>query len=144
MNARLPVWWPLLPGAEMVVAKQSWSATSCSGLARWSPTVLRPGSRDETQGRQDGPVRSIAQAARSEHFRVVTLAPPVRGNRDGDVTMVEFFDYRCPYCKVMAPRVAPLIGRDAGLRLVMKECPVLGRETIFSAKVALVAARPGL
>ncbi|WP_287786426.1 DsbA family protein [Acidiphilium sp.] len=69
---------------------------------------------------------------------------PVLGNRDGDVTMVEFFDYRCPYCKVMAPRLTALIGRDPGLRLVMKEYPVLSRESIFAAKVALIAARHGV
>lgn len=62
-------------------------------------------------------------------------------NLADDVTIVEFFDYRCPYCKVMAPRLAALVGKDAGLRMVMKEYPILGSESVFAAKVALVAAR---
>lgn len=68
-------------------------------------------------------------------------ASPVLGNRTGDVTMVEFFDYRCPYCKVMAPKLRELLGQDAGLRLVMKEYPILSSQSIFAAKVALVAQR---
>lgn len=71
------------------------------------------------------------------------VGSPELGNRNGDVTMVEFFDYRCPYCKVMAPRLAALIGKDRGLRLVMKEYAILSRESIFAAKIALVAARHG-
>lgn len=70
-------------------------------------------------------------------------ASPVLGNPAGDATVVEFFDYRCPYCKVMAPRITALIAKDAGLRLVMKEYPILGRESFFAAKIALVAARHG-
>ncbi|MDA8252078.1 MAG: DsbA family protein [Rhodospirillales bacterium] len=71
-------------------------------------------------------------------------AAPVLGNAQGDVTLVEFFDYRCPYCRMMAPRLATLIAKDRGLRLVMKEYPVLSRESIIAAKVALVAARHGV
>ena len=63
------------------------------------------------------------------------------GNPDGDVTIVEFFDYRCPYCKLMAPRMAEMLSKDSGLRLVMKEYPILSRPSIYAAKVALVAAR---
>lgn len=71
-------------------------------------------------------------------------AAPVLGNAQGDVTIVEFFDYRCPYCRMMAPRLITLLGKDRGLRLVMKEYAVLSHESIIAAKVALVAARHGL
>ncbi len=71
-------------------------------------------------------------------------ASPVLGNRAGDITMVEFFDYRCPYCKAMAPKLKALLEKDAGLRLVMKESPILSPQSIFAAKVALVAQRHGV
>ncbi len=70
-------------------------------------------------------------------------ASPVLGNPQGDVTMVEFFDYKCPYCKIMAPRVVALMKSDPKLRVVMKEYPILSRQSIIAAKVALVAARHG-
>ena len=70
-------------------------------------------------------------------------ASPVLGNPAGEVTMIEFFDYRCPYCKLMAPKLVTLIGKEPRLRLVMKEYPILGSPSIVAAKVALVAARHG-
>ncbi len=52
---------------------------------------------------------------------------PVLGNPEGDVTVVEFFDYRCPYCKASAPVVQQLLDHDKQVRLVLKEYPILGR-----------------
>jgi protein-disulfide isomerase len=71
------------------------------------------------------------------------LASPILGAPDGDVTMVEFFDYRCPYCKKMAPELPKLIAADLGLRIIMKEFPILGRQSLTAARVALVAAAHG-
>ncbi len=70
-------------------------------------------------------------------------ASPVLGNPDGTKTVVEFFDYRCGYCRMMAPRVAGMIDADSTLRFVMKEYPVLGPPSVVAAKAALVAARHG-
>jgi protein-disulfide isomerase len=68
---------------------------------------------------------------------------PVGGNREGDVTVVEFFDYRCPYCKRSAPQVAALVQTDGNVRLVYKEWPILGPESVFAARAALAAHRQG-
>lgn len=70
-------------------------------------------------------------------------ASPVLGNPHGDVTMVEFFDYRCPFCKLMAPKLLRLIAADPQLRLVMKEYPILSPQSVTAARVALVASRHG-
>ena len=64
---------------------------------------------------------------------------PVLGNPKGDVTVVEFFDYRCPYCKAMADQVAELVKADGKTKLVMKEFPVLGPESVTAARAALAA-----
>jgi len=53
-------------------------------------------------------------------------AAPVGGNPSGDVTLVEFFDYNCPYCRRVAPTVVELEQADPDLRLVYKEFPILG------------------
>jgi protein-disulfide isomerase len=70
-------------------------------------------------------------------------ASPVAGNPDGDVTMVEFFDYNCPYCRKVASVVHEAKAGDPGLRIVYKEWPVLGPRSVFAAKAALAAHRQG-
>ena len=64
---------------------------------------------------------------------------PVLGNPTGDVTVVEFFDYRCPYCKRSDPIVRQLVKEDGRIRRVMKEFPILGPESVFASRAALAA-----
>lgn len=68
---------------------------------------------------------------------------PVLGNPNGDVTVVEFFDYRCPYCKSVAEGLMDLFDRDGNVRFVLKEFPILGPDSDFAAKAALAAQRQG-
>jgi len=64
---------------------------------------------------------------------------PVLGNAKGDVTVVEFFDYRCPYCKNMLDMVMDTVKTDGQVRLVMKELPILGPDSVTAARAALAA-----
>src|SRR5260370_18272943 len=66
---------------------------------------------------------------------------PVGGNPNGDVTVVEFFDYHCPYCKAVAPDLAKAVAADGKVRLIYKEFPILGPASITAAKAALAAVR---
>jgi len=68
---------------------------------------------------------------------------PVLGNPDGDVTVVEFFDYNCPYCRKAASAVEGLIEADPNVRLVYREWPILSEGSIFAAKAALAAREQG-
>lgn len=68
---------------------------------------------------------------------------PVWGNPKGDVTIVEFFDYNCPYCKKVFPGVKKLIADDGNIKVVMKELPVLGPNSEYAAKAALAAQKQG-
>lgn len=68
-------------------------------------------------------------------------ASPVAGNPMGDVTVVEFFDYKCPYCKRVTPALAELIEADKGVRLVFKEFPILGESSVLAARAALAAQK---
>ena len=63
----------------------------------------------------------------------------VAGNPKGDVTIVEFFDYRCPYCKQVLPSLEALLKEDRNLRVVFKEFPVLGPESVVAARAAVAA-----
>jgi len=68
---------------------------------------------------------------------------PVGGNPKGDVTIVEFFDYRCPYCKQVEPAIETLLKEDLQVRVVYKEFPILGPDSVTAARVALAAAKQG-
>ena len=63
----------------------------------------------------------------------------VTGNPDGDVTLVEFSDYRCGYCKRAHPELKELLQRDPNIRLVVKEFPILGPDSMVAARVATAA-----
>ncbi len=62
---------------------------------------------------------------------------PVAGNPEGNVTVVEFFDYNCPYCKTVFPRVKNLFETDGKIRYVLKEFPILGPQSVAAARAAL-------
>ena len=68
---------------------------------------------------------------------------PVSGNQAGDVTVVEFFDYRCGYCKRAASALTELQLRDAGVRIVYKDFPILGETSELAAKAALASHLQG-
>ena len=66
---------------------------------------------------------------------------PVGGNRNGDVTIVEFFDYRCGYCKRVLPTILKILKTDPNVRYVFKEFPILGPNSVTAARAALAAWR---
>ncbi len=67
----------------------------------------------------------------------------VAGNPNGNVTMVEFFDYNCPWCKKDFADVMALIGEDKELRVVLKEFPILGPDSEYASKAAIAAGYQG-
>lgn len=64
---------------------------------------------------------------------------PVLGNPKGDVTVVEFFDYQCPFCKRVHPDLKRLVEEDENVRLVMKEWAIFGPESEYAARAALAS-----
>jgi protein-disulfide isomerase len=86
-----------------------------------------------------------AAKALADHRQQVFDDPqsPTAGNPKGDVTLVEFFDYRCPYCKQVEPSLEKLLTDDKQLRFVYKEFPVLGPDSDLAAHAALAAKLQG-
>jgi protein-disulfide isomerase len=68
---------------------------------------------------------------------------PVIANPHGDIAIVEFFDYTCPYCKAAEPRLMRLVDSDKHVKLVMKEFPILTRASMIASRMALAAAKQG-
>jgi protein-disulfide isomerase len=64
---------------------------------------------------------------------------PSLGNPQGDITIVEYFDYQCPYCKKVAPDLAQVAHEDGKVRLVLKDWPIFGPVSAYGARMVLAA-----
>lgn len=99
-------------------------------------------SLDQRQREADAAAAKAVLTSRADDiFR--DKQSPVGGNAQGDVTMVEFFDYNCPYCRQVAPIMSQAAADDPQLRIVYKEFPILGPDSVFAAKAALAAQKQG-
>ncbi len=109
-----------------------------------NPEVIREAIQalqaKEEQSKADAQTQLVAQ---NKEALFNDPATPVAGNPMGDVTVVEFFDYHCPYCKAVASPLAKLLEEDKGVRLVMKEFPILGQDSILAAQAALASVGQG-
>jgi protein-disulfide isomerase len=101
------------------------------------PTVL-PDAVDALRDAQFAPVLNANRAAIETPF-----AASWKGAAKPDVTLVEFFDYACPYCKASNPHIDRLIKEDPGLRVVYRELPILGPDSVTAARLSLEASKLG-
>jgi protein-disulfide isomerase len=103
------------------------------------PSILR----EAVETMKDDDTRREADAARTaivaHRDTMVMPADPVAGNPKGAVTIVEFYDTRCPYCRAMEPTMARLLTQDHDVRLVYKDLPVLGPASVLAAHALLAA-----
>lgn len=97
--------------------------------------------REQERAAQLESRRSAIEAKAAEIFH--DSADPVLGNPKGDVTVVEFFDYRCPYCKASQPNIMAALRKDGNIRLVLKEFPILGPNSVLASRAALASRKQG-
>lgn len=107
------------------------------------PSILRDAvvalQADDT-ARSQSESRAAIAAARDT---LVTPSDPIAGNPKGDVTIVEFFDTRCPYCKKLEPVMDQFLTQDRNVRLVYKDLPILGPASVLGTKALLAAQKQG-
>jgi protein-disulfide isomerase len=105
------------------------------------PSILRDAivalQAEEAQHNQDAARAAITKAGDA----LVTPADPVVGDPKGDVTIVEFFDTRCPYCRKMEPVMDSFLAQDRNVRLVYKDLPILGPASLLGSKALMAAQR---
>ena len=101
------------------------------------PKIL-PDAVDALRDAQYVPVLEANRAAIETPF-----ASSWKGSAKPDVTLVEFFDYACPYCKASNPHVDRLLSEDKGLRVVYRELPILGPDSVTAARLSLEASKLG-
>ena len=108
------------------------------------PEVIAESLQKYQQQQEETQKQAHAQAVKELKPQLMNApASPVLGNPSGDVTVVEFLDYRCPYCKAMHQPIADMIAADGNVRVVIKEFPILGDDSLFAARAALAAGKQG-
>lgn len=97
------------------------------------------------QAREAQAQAAQAQAVLNANKAVLEQDPnaAVLGNPDGDVTIVEFFDYNCGYCRRVFGDVKALIAADSNVRVVMREWPILGEASVYAARASLASRNQG-
>jgi protein-disulfide isomerase len=103
------------------------------------PSILRDAVA-ALQADETGKQKEMLATAKNS---LIDPADPIGGNPHGDVTIVEFFDTRCPYCRKLEPTMADLLARDHGVRLVYKDLPILGPASVLGSKALLAAQKQG-
>ncbi len=111
---------------------------------RRDPSILRD-AFGAIQAAEEQERAGAQRAAIAAHRQALfgNSADPVRGNPRGNVTMVEFFDVRCPYCKRLHAEMSQLLSRDGQVRVIMKDLPILGPQSVVAARALLAAQRQG-
>ncbi|MEO8325318.1 MAG: DsbA family protein [Nitrospirota bacterium] len=111
---------------------------------RSHPEVIEQ-SLQALEAKREAEEKERQKVAVSKHQKELLNDPasPVSGNPSGDITVVEFFDYRCGYCKRVAGAVTQLQKDDSRVRVVYKDLPILGEASELAAKAALASKAQG-
>lgn len=129
--------------AEFTAAQRAEIVTVLRDALRKDPSILRDAieaMRADESRQQAESARAAIAATRGE---LTNPADYVAGNPRGDVTVVEFFDIRCGYCRKLQPAMAELLRSDPNVRLVLKDLPILGPASVLGAKALLAAQIQG-
>ena len=109
-----------------------------------NPAIIREAMQVLQAQEEAAKQAAAAQALKQYRSELLQNArSPVGGNPAGDITVVEFFDYNCGYCKRVAPAVNAVVANDPNVRIVYKEFAILGPNSLVAARAALAAKRQG-
>lgn len=97
--------------------------------------------REKMRAQAETEAKKAVEARKDEIFNAKD--DPVVGNAKADVVLVEFFDYNCPYCKVVLDPMLEAVKADGKSRVVFKEMPILSEDSVTAARVALAAKKQG-
>lgn len=132
------------PGPGFTQAQRDQIVQIIRDAMKKDPSILRD-AITALQADDDNIKQAAAREAIAKLGPKLTKAPEdaVAGNPDGDVTVVEFYDLRCPYCRRMLPVMTQLLQSDPKIRLVYKDIPILGPASVLGAKAVIAAQRQG-
>jgi protein-disulfide isomerase len=128
----------LLTAALLVFAAPQYLAGKIVRQGMLADPQILPDTADALRDAQYAPVLDANRMAIEAPF-----GSSWKGAAKPDVTLVEFFDYACPYCKASNPAVDRLLQEDKGLRVVYRELPILGPASVTAARLSLAASKAG-
>lgn len=143
--------WPVLAQAQSLKAPTPMSASNRASIEAViedfllrRPELVRDALQAVEIKEQTRRAQQVQQALMEQATQLFrNPASPTVGNPQGDVTLVEFLDYRCPHCQRVSGTVLELLEADPNVRLVFKDYPILGSESLLAARAALAAHRQG-
>jgi protein-disulfide isomerase len=130
-----PVFTPAQRDEIIAVVRQALKA---------DPSILRDAVvtlQADNEAREASEQHTAIASKHQELFN--SFGDPEAGNPSGDVTVVEFYDPRCPYCRKMLPGIEALLAKDHGIRLVYKDIPVLGPASTMESRAIVAAQKQG-
>ncbi len=128
----------LLTAAILIFAPPNFVASRIVRQGLLADPAILADTVDALRDAQYAPVLAENRAAIETPF-----ASSWKGAPKPEVTLVEFFDYACPYCKASNPSVDRLLREDKGLRVVYRELPILGPDSVTAARLSLEASKMG-
>jgi len=128
----------LLTAALLIFAAPNYLSSRIVRQGMLADPKILSDTIDALRDAQYEPVLSTNRAAIETPF-----ASSWKGATKPEVTLVEFFDYACPYCKASNPQVDRLLQEDKGLRVVYRELPILGADSVTAARLSLEASKMG-
>jgi protein-disulfide isomerase len=137
----LVLWTTGAPGAEFTPGQRAEIVAIVRDALKQDPSILRDAvvalQADEGERNREATRAAVAQSQN----QLATAADPVAGDPHGDVTIIEFFDTRCPYCRKLEPVMDSLLSKDRKVRLVYKDLPILGPASVLGTKALLAAQK---
>jgi protein-disulfide isomerase len=135
---------PILPearAAEFTPAQRAEIVGIVRDALKQDPSILRD-AVVALQADEGERTQAATRAAIAHHqAQLITPNDPVAGDPHGDVTIVEFFDTRCPYCRRLEPVMESFLAKDHKVRLVYKDLPILGPASVLGSKALLAAQK---
>jgi len=128
----------LLAAALLIFAMPQFVAVRIVRQGMLHDPQILPDTADALRDAQFAPVLAANRTALETPF-----GSSWKGAAKPDVTLVEFFDYACPYCKASNPAIDRLLQEDKGLRVVYRELPILGDNSVAAARLSLAASKAG-
>ena len=128
----------ILTAAALLFAAPQWVGSRIVREGLMADPQILVETADALRDRQYEPTLTAQRAALETPF-----ASSWKGAAKPDVVLVEFFDYACPYCKSSNPHIDRLLQEDKGLRVVYRELPILGPESVAAARLSLAASKAG-
>ncbi len=134
---------PADAGSSFTAAQRAEIVQIVREALKRDPTILRDAVTALQADEADQQAAASKAAITAQHAALSDPADPSIGNPKGNVTIVEFFDTRCPYCRHLNPTMADVLQQDPNVKLVFKDLPILGPASVLGSKALLAAQRQG-